>query len=892
MGRWVVGWRASEVAAGCLLLWAASFMAACGGGGGGATGPVDGGTGGDGAIAIGDGGPAASIDTVLDRATIQAGDAVPVRCVLADAQGNVIESGTGPDFHITDQPESLFGQNAQGQTIGLYPGTAEVRCTDPAAGLVDDSPAAITVEPGPPAQVITQLDKDVATAGDPVQATCLAFDAFGNAVTGVQATVTASPSGSGVAISGTTLTVTRAGTYDVSCQVMGAMYTQSASLEVLPGAPATLSVALDPAKPVYVVDDFVTLATLVQDAYGNDVLDAPITYSSSGSPGTAPMLVDSQGDFVTAAEGTYTLSASVDGTSLSDSAGLIVNSAGPAIDCVSPADESMQTANPGSNVQFEVRASDAGFSVAGVTIDGTSATQNANGNWVSTVPVQFGMNFVDVTATDGAPVGPQQNSRTCVFLASPSYIGKNAVLPGGVSLRLDQNAVDDMADPSALDSLNDLLATALDSAGIKSVIGQALTNAGSLASQSCLLDTAHVYYTGGLDWTSSSSSLTLTSGGLQAHLQLNGVTGNVKVQGCCSTTGSISVSSLSADVSLAVSLSGGVPSVTVTSSSVTASSLGTSFGGVCGAIVDALVSILNGTVTSALESGLNDAVQQQIAPLLNSALGSLDISSLGSSFALPRLDGGTLQLGFNVALNSLDVTSTRMLFGIGTSFSTMETIATPTLGVPVRQTSGLLDPTGTSASQPVAVAIDEGVLNQVLHTLWRGGYFQATISGSTLGLPGGQATIDAHLPPVAEVSGNQVTLMLGAVHAGVTIPGIFDTPLQVTFGAITTASVQLQNGDLVFSLPTSMPPQLFVSVDQSINQTTRAQLEAFLGKVINNVLSSAVNDGLPAIPIPSFTLPSSLSTYGLPAGASLGITNPTLTVEGQHYVLLGGFGVQ
>ena len=59
---------------------------------------------------------------------------------------------------------------------------------------------------------------------------------------------------------------------------------------------------------------------------------------------------------------------------------------------------------------------------------------------------------------------------------------------------------------------------------------------------------------------------------------------------------------------------------------------------------------------------------------------------------------------------------------------------------------------------------------------------------------------------------------------------------------------------------------------------------------LQSVLGSAINNGLPAFPIPTFTLPASVATYGLPAGAQLGIVNPVLTTSGESCVLDGQFG--
>ena len=65
----------------------------------------------------------------------------------------------------------------------------------------------------------------------------------------------------------------------------------------------------------------------------------------------------------------------------------------------------------------------------------------------------------------------------------------------------------------------------------------------------------------------------------------------------------------------------------------------------------------------------------------------------------------------------------------------------------------------------------------------------------------------------------------------------------------------------------------------------------FPDSLIQRLVDSALNDALPALPIPSFELPSSVADCGLPAGSELGIRDPVLAREPQHFVLRGGFGV-
>jgi hypothetical protein len=139
-------------------------------------------------------------------------------------------------------------------------------------------------------------------------------------------------------------------------------------------------------------------------------------------------------------------------------------------------------------------------------------------------------------------------------------------------------------------------------------------------------------------------------------------------------------------------------------------------------------------------------------------------------------------------------------------------------------------------------------------------------------------------------SNNTAQLMLGGISATLTIPGIIDNPIQILFGGRANATVTLVGNTLVFG--NLSLDQLFVSFQVSLSQSQRNAMESFLSSALQNVLANAINHGLPAFPIPSFTLPASVSTYGLPAGAQLGIVNPTLSTAGPECVLTGQFGVQ
>jgi hypothetical protein len=122
-------------------------------------------------------------------------------------------------------------------------------------------------------------------------------------------------------------------------------------------------------------------------------------------------------------------------------------------------------------------------------------------------------------------------------------------------------------------------------------------------------------------------------------------------------------------------------------------------------------------------------------------------------------------------------------------------------------------------------------------------------------------------------------------------PGIFDDPLYASLGAIASSSVALQGDSLAFG-NISIDELYFSTPNVSLDASTRTVLENFLLQVLQSYVDTALNQSLPALPIPSFTIPSSLTQYGLPAGAELGITGSNLDTNPQQYVLEGAFGVR
>jgi hypothetical protein len=843
------------------------------------------------------------VETRVASSTLVAGDPVGAHCSIVDAHGEPVLDGDGnalsdhTDFTIGLEAPESFATDGNGHPIAAKAGTATVRCGAPALGLLDATPENVTIVAGAPVRVITKLERPTTLAGQADGVTCLAFDAFDNPVADAAQAIAISPSGAGTMTTSASVTASLAGTYVVTCVVMGAADVQPADLVVLPALPAQLVGALAPERTLYAILDEVTLIATAFDQFGNRVDDVALAYAATptvASPSPARFQFSQDGAFMLSANVT---SPTQDNLPLGVSLPALVDSNGPAIQCMRidapnvTADAYMVQQAPAS-VVVQVRIGGA-FAAQSVTIGGAAASFNANtGNYEAAVAVGFGMSFIDVVATDQNGV---ENSRTCFVLAGAFYSPEAATMPGSVALRLDQNAIGD-PNPNGLNSLNDLFFTVIKSDALRALVDQALVGANPINNGGCgvfACEPTVTYNGGSIAWDTPVTSLSLIAGGLRANVHLPNVRLTVRACGttCCIGGSNIVVTAsfIDATVDFHLTLQGGLVRTSLSGTpQVTVGNVNLNGSGFCGFVVNLIQGFFTGTVKNAVQSSLQKFLSTNVAPLLDQVTSSLDISTLAQSFAVPRLDGsGSIGLNFGLDFSSLDISTMRALIGVGTKFTpAMTAQSRPSLGIARRTPDPLLDPPGTTAAKPVGISAYEGLLNQVLHALWRGGYLQASLS-----IGNGTAVIDSWLPPVAEIDpSNTAHLMLGGVSATLTIPGIIDQPIQIMFGGRANAAVSLVGDTLVFGNLTL--DQLYVSFDVRLSQPQRDAMESFLGTALQDVLASAINNGLPAFPIPSFTLPPSVAMYGLPAGAEMGIVNPVLTTASAHCVLDGQFGAR
>lgn len=862
------------------------------------------------------------IDTVLEAEVVAAGQEVRAACLLLDEAGEPYGGTLAEPFEMitTYAPEASF-LHEDLAWIAVRAGQAQVACSAPALRLVDTTPAALTITPGPAHTTVAHINPITITAGGQAEVFCDVFDAYGNPITDALPDIVVG-SEDGVLVEGLSIQITRAGMHEVLCNVEGAENENVEYLEVLPGLPYALALSLVPDESVYGLGQVITLATIVTDRYGNVIPDAQISYSS------APAGEDfGDGRFRFNDEGVYVVTALVEGDidpesptiPLQASRQVIINGNGPDIACDSPLDGSMINHQPGQPLTFSGSLADPN-GVAALLVDGKPALINPDGTFSVDIATRYGINFVSIAADD---TFGEQNTRTCAFLVANNWGSESNFIDDTIMLRLKQAAFDDGNRSGAINSIADLLHIVINSQELRNTLHAQLSASPNLkplgcdSTQcvpilgcTCLLRSSITYRNFTI---SGPNSVTLTladpatpsgPGGLRARVVLRNAALTVHAFAENGTTGldlinrdgTISIEDLTADLTFDVFLQNGQPRITVRSvNEVTLGDYTVSIQGIPQFLLDILLFFLEGTFRNLIEDQLESFVRSSFTDVLDGLVSNLDISTLGTSFDVPRLDGsGNISLSFGVAFSRIQVNAARALFGLKSRFLASPIVnATPSLGVPFPPPPGGSNALDVNTTRSAGVFIHIGMFNQVLHALWRGGLLDAQIGGDVLGgsLPEGlNVTISAKLPPVAIMAPDgSIELDLGGLRLSLVYPGLFDEPLTLNLGAIASATFTIQGSDLVFG-GIQIQALYFSTEGVSLDATSRDVLQSFLISLVQQIADTALNDALPALPIPSFPIPADLAAYGLPAGAVLGLVSPSLGTNGNHFVLDSDFG--
>jgi len=822
-------------------------------------------------------------------AQVPAGQPFAIECHLDNADGDPVSPPEGARVVVTMAPSTAVTRD-NGVWTALSTGTLRATCSVPDLLLIDEVGASVEVVPGPPAYVATWLDRDTVIAGEEgVSVACEVFDALGNPTQDAEVTVSVSPT-AGEVVSEGQVAFTVAGEYAVSCDVDGAEGDPQ-PVFVTPNLPASFAMARSPSEPVVATGTIVVLNASVADRFGNPIGDAPLSFTSS--PGAGDVL--GLGRFLLDEDGTYTLTGRVTGptdggVTLSDTVTVVVNGEGPTIQCESGV---MKNVSLSGSYTFTGSVSDPA-GIERVRVNGQNATLNANGTFSRAISPRFGMNFVEVVAEDAHGA---ETSRLCTLLLADYWVGRTSYLDESVMIRLEQNAIDDGSRSGVDDSLADIVDTVIDSLAFENYIESLVKGAGTSGSM-CLGVNAWGFCVGGtVSWNIKIDRLDiygnndvtldlLSSNRIKVSATFRDVDVRLKITGTINTTVTAEVSSLTLSMTGKVALSGGKLNFNVTSGPSASASVYVNT-----SLPDWIDDIINSFARNRVEQEVEDAVEAAaaaaIGPLLDGVLGNLDVGALGGSFSVPRLAGGNATLTVALQQQSLSISSSRLLVGIGTRITSSQNVnSSPTLGVPLPSSSAFTYATGSSGEARAALYV--GVINQALTTLWKAGFLDGNLDAVAGGaLPsGGSVTLSSTLPPVAKLRSNgSVEIGLGGLRLRVELPGLFEGPdaLVAEVGALARTTPSLHGGDELRFSDIVIEEFKFSTDVANLDPTTRETLEELFRELIEDIADTALNEALPAVPIPAFDIPS--NSFGL-SGTFL-LYGPSLSSTSHHFLLSG-----
>lgn len=256
-----------------------------------------------------------------------------------------------------------------------------------------------------------------------------AADRYGNSVTPPDSP-RVSAATRAVRIDGFQFTSTRAGDHALTLTVGAA--SDSEILTVSPARAASISLSLGNMD----IDRNQTVAAFAElrDPYGNKAGD-PWSLSVDG---TAPVTINGA-ELTFREEGIYTITATVDGTSLSDTVGpVVLDSSAPRIHLDSPGRAAWST---GSESSVTGKVTDDWSALAEVLVQGDPVTVSDDGTFRTAVPCEPGVNLVSTRAEDRD--GNRSTDARALLCGEFGAYGRRGVGDGvsrGIDIRLHQGS--------------------------------------------------------------------------------------------------------------------------------------------------------------------------------------------------------------------------------------------------------------------------------------------------------------------------------------------------------------------------------------------------------------------------------------------------------------------
>ena len=395
------------------------------------------------------------VRTLVEPATIAAGETAAVTCEVLNDDGTVVPIAT--TFAVTPTDGlTVDGQHVTPTVVGVY----AVTCTAPEYDQLLVEGAELTVVPGAPAKVTTEVAKSPVQVHEVTSVACGVEDAWGNVVT-IETQVDAD---AGVIVSGHDIGSEAMGTYGIRCRVDGHPDTEVVpdELEVIWADPAVIDLIVTPDLPNYELESEPKFRVEVHDGYGNVVPPEEYGYTFT-APATGVILVDDATHrYALVKEGHFAFSATLDPPAdpLTDERTLVVDHSGPALELIWP-ERGQQVLGDGDFVEVEGSVTDAFGEVAFFEIGGEKVPVAEDGSFTYEHLPAWGTNILLALAEDNygniTKLSPtfQYSSEFLSFVETDVQGVKQL---DGLEILIGQTFLDDgVHDPDHIDDLATLL---------------------------------------------------------------------------------------------------------------------------------------------------------------------------------------------------------------------------------------------------------------------------------------------------------------------------------------------------------------------------------------------------------------------------------------------------
>jgi hypothetical protein len=836
-----------------------------------------------------------SVETVTASA-VTAGQALVITCLARDASGSLLplaqsqfERRVAPADRVRREGEAIFATR---------PGTASVACALAREGLEDSTPSTVTITAGAAAELRAVASPTSVTAGEAVTVTCTTVDSEGNVLMapGIPPMVVMSGAVAG-RVEGNRVTLEQSGAAEIACRG-GGLRERVATVMVRPAGAVALRIELVPRQTRYDVGQLIIFDGLVTDRFGNLVPDVPVTWTTppeamvdAGSPNR--LRFPSQGRYVVRARAT-----GEGGVPLTAESQFVVDNLGPSIRCTSPASPAMLDVLPGQPITIQGTVSDP-FGVRNVLVrlDGTSnyfdVPVDSNGRWTATIPAaRFGLNYLEVAGYDG---WGNPSLDVCTYLVASRWQPESVPMPSALGFHLTQAAVDDGAPSSPITSVNDILQRLITGPTLATQVGAALAQSNPVYNNSCavpipLLNTC---VSGRIDVTGlelrgpNTSTVTLVQGGLRLGVVAQNVVVRVNANiGGTVYPGTMTFARISVESTFDVALVAGRARATPRpgATTVSVSTPVISLSGLPSYANDLVNGLVASSIPPLVSAALRDLLVAQMGSALDGVLSSLDVRAFGGSLAVGAFDGGAgVNLQFASALERFEATASRLSMVLSTTVSGPARRTTPSRGIALPAVNGVI----STLTTPATLTLEVSLFNQVLHAMWRAGMFDTDVANVDFIGSRGTLRTRVELPPVAHLDGaGNLLVDLGAVDHTLLM---LDPPIVARFGVRLRARPTIAGSSIQFGT-FELAEFHFVLLNLPTGTGWNDTIQGYIRPYIQSLTGEALGRALPAVPVPSFIVPSGLSEFGIPPGTELGVHSATLTVEGQQLVIRGGFG--